>query len=115
MNIISNRKRLQLSAYRVQFVDMREPKPRTEQEETYVVDQDFLDAVGLVCGNVTDIIRNRYEKAGYRVGDITKESKKRTVYIDLNREWTTAAHADLMPSTVPDPATPTEEGGENNG
>lgn len=52
------RKQLVLTGYRVQFVDLREPKPRTPQEQIHVVDRQWLDAMGLVGRNVADHIKS---------------------------------------------------------
>lgn len=85
------KKELVLTGFKVQFVDLREPKPRTPQEEIYTVDREFLDALGLLHLEITDIIRSRYEKIGYKVFSVSKISPKRVVTLDLNRLFTEAA------------------------
>ena len=61
------RKQIVLTGYRVQFVDLREAKPRTPQETIHVVDHQWLDALGLLGQNITGNIRDQYERAGYKV------------------------------------------------
>ena len=50
------RKELVLSGFRVQYVDLREPKPRTPKALIHVADRQWLDAMGLVGRNVADHI-----------------------------------------------------------
>ena len=87
------KKELVLTGFKVQFVDLREPKPRTPQEEIYTVDREFLDALGLLHLEITDTIRSRYERLGYKVFSVAKISPKRVVTLDLNRLFTEAATA----------------------
>lgn len=81
------RRQLVLTGYRVQFVDLREPKPRTPQEQIHVVDRQWLDAMGLVGRNVADHIKSLYEKEGYRVFAIEPLKPKRVVDLDLFQLW----------------------------
>lgn len=81
------RKQLVLSGYRVQFVDLREPKPRTPREEIYTAERQWLDAMALTGQNVIANIRERYEKAGYKVFSVEAITPKRIAEIDLNRLW----------------------------
>lgn len=85
------KKELVLTGFKVQFVDLREPKPRTPQEEIYTVDREFLDALALLHLEITDTIRSRFEKLGYKVFSVSKISPKRVVTLDLNRLFTEAA------------------------
>ena len=85
------RKQLVLSGYRVQFVDLREPKPRTPREEICVADKQWLDAMALTGRNVLAGIRERYEMAGYKAYSVEAISPKRIVGIDLNQLWDQAA------------------------
>ena len=78
---------LVLTGYRVQFVDLREPKPRTPQEQIHVADRQWLDAMGLIGHNVADAIKNRYEKGGYKVFTVEPIKPKRVVDLDLCRLW----------------------------
>lgn len=84
-------KRIVLTGYRVQLVDLREPKPRTPQEELYTVDQQWCDAMGLLGLNVLDAIKSRYERGGYHVCSVEAIKPKRVVDVDLCKLWESAA------------------------
>lgn len=85
------KKELVLTGFEVQFVDIRELKPRTVHTEIYTVDKDFLEALGLLHLEITDTIRSRYERLGCKVFSVAKISPKRVVTLDLNRLFTEAA------------------------
>lgn len=87
------RKQLVLTGYRVQFVDLREPKPRTPQEEVHVADRQWLDAMGLIGQNVAEAIKKQYEKGGYRVFCVQPIKPKRVAEIDLCQLWEQTAPA----------------------
>ena len=84
------RKQLVLTGYRVQFVDLREPKPRTPREEIHVADRQWLDALGVIGKNATGIIREQYAKAGYEVFSVEQIKPKRTLWLDLCELWNEA-------------------------
>lgn len=84
------RKELVLSGFRVEYVDLREPKPRTPRELIHVVDKAWLDALGLLGQNITGNIRDQYERAGYRVFDVEPIKPKRAVALDLRYLWSKA-------------------------
>lgn len=84
------RKQLVLTGYRVQFVDLREPKPRTPQEQIHVADRQWLDAMGLIGHNVADAIKSQYEKGGYKVFSVQPIKPKRVVELDLCQLWNEA-------------------------
>lgn len=84
------RKQLVLVGYRVQFVDLREPKPRTHQEQIHVADRQWLDAMGLIGHNVADAIKSQYEKGGYKVFSVQPIKPKRVAEIDLRQLWNEA-------------------------
>lgn len=84
------RKQLVLTGYRVQFVDLREPKPRTPQEQLHVADRQWLDAMGLIGHNVADAIKSQYEKGGYKVFSVQPIKPKRVVELDLCQIWNEA-------------------------
>lgn len=77
-------KNIVITAYKVQFVDLREEKPRTPKEEIYTMDRDWLDAMGLLHVLPHDFIKARYEKAGYRVFSVEQIKPKQCVIVDLN-------------------------------
>ena len=84
------RKQLVLTGYRVQFVDLREPKPRTPQEEIHVADNQWLDAMGLTGQNVIANVQEQYERAGYKVFAVEPIKPKRVVAVDLKELWAQA-------------------------
>ena len=84
------RKKLILAGYRVQFVDLRAPKPRTPQEKIHVADRQWLDAMGLIGCNVADAIKSQYEKGGYKVFSVQPIKPKRVVEADLCQLWNEA-------------------------
>jgi len=82
-------KEIVITAYKVQYVDLREPKPRTPQEEIYTIDKDFADAAGLLHTDPREIIKARYENTGYMVFSVEKIKPKCVVKLDLNQLYTT--------------------------
>ena len=86
------RKQLVLTGYRVQYIDIREPKPRTPHEDIHVADSQWLDALSLVgYGGAADNIRQRYERAGYKVIAVEPIKPKRVAELDLCQLWAWAA------------------------
>ena len=84
------RKEIVLTGYRVQYIDLREPKPRTPKEEVHVMDRKWLDAMGLIGHNVADAIKSQYEKGGYKVFSVQPIKPKRVVELDLCQLWNEA-------------------------
>ena len=78
-------KKIVITAYKVQYVDLREEKPRTPKEEIYTIDKDWVDAMGLLHLDITDAIRTRYERAGYRAFSVEQIKPKCVVTLDLNQ------------------------------
>lgn len=81
------RKQLVLTGYRVQYIDLREPKPRTPREKIHVMDRQWLDALALTGQNVTGNIREQYERAGYKVFAVEPIKPKRVAEVDLCQLW----------------------------
>lgn len=84
------RKQIVLTGYRVQFVDIRELKPRTPKEDVYVADRQWLDVMNYLELNVSDVIKTRYEQRGYKVLGIEPIKPKRVVELDLCQLWESA-------------------------
>lgn len=84
------RKQLVLTGYQVQFVDLREPRPRAPQEQIHVADRQWLDAMGLIGHNVADAIKSQYEKGGYKVFSVQPIKPKRVIELDLCQLWNEA-------------------------
>ena len=101
------RKQLVLTGYRVQFVDLREPKPRTPQEEIHVADRQWLDAMGLIGLNVADAIKSQYEKGGYKVFSVQPIKPKRVAKVDLRQLW------ELVAPTATEGSSATTSDGED--
>lgn len=99
------RKDLVLTGYRVKFVDLREPKPRTPQERIYVADSQWLNALGLIGQNVIANIQEQYERAGYKVFCVEPIKPKRVAEIDLCQLWEQLAQL----TTEESPAAPDSE------
>lgn len=95
------RKNLVLTGYHVQYVDLREPKPRTPKELTHVVDSAWLEAVGLLGQSPIGNIAELYERAGYKVFAVQPIKPKRVVELDLCQLWAEAT------------ATTNQEGADN--
>lgn len=81
------RKDLVLSGFRVQYVDLREPKPRTPQELIHVADSQWVYAMGLTGQNILAHIQEQYERIGYKVFSVVPLKPKRVVELDLCRLW----------------------------
>lgn len=84
------RKEIVLTGYRVQYIDLREPKPRTPKEAVHVMDRQWLYALGLTGQNVTGNITKQYEQAGYKVFAVEPIKPKRRVELDLLQLWESA-------------------------
>ena len=81
------RKQLVLNGFRVQFVDIREPKPRTPQVLIHVADNQWLYAMGQTGQNVIANIQEQYELVGYKVFAVEPIKPKRVAEIDLCQLW----------------------------
>ena len=96
------RKQLILTGYRVQFVDLREPKPRTPQEQIHIADRQWLDAMALIGRNVADAIKSQYEQSGYKVFSMQPIKPKRVVELDLCQLWAATEEAPATNTTEED-------------
>lgn len=81
------RKELVLTGYRVQYIDLREPKPRTPHEEIHVMDRQWLDALALTGQTAAENIRQQYERAGYKVIAVEPVKPRRQAVVDLRQLW----------------------------
>lgn len=77
------RKQLVLTGYRVQYIDLREPKPRTPKEAVHVMDRQWLDALGLTGQSATGNIQDQYERGGFKVLSVEAIKPKRRVELEL--------------------------------
>ena len=81
------RKDLVLSGFRVQYVDLRQPKPRAPQELIHVADSQWVYAMGLTGQNILTHIQEQYERIGYKVFSVEPIKPKRVAKIDLCQLW----------------------------
>lgn len=84
------RKEIVLTGYRVQYIDLREPKPRIPRVEIHVTDSTWIDACGLLGVVPADRIRDWYKTGGYKVINIETIKPKRTILLDLLQLWEAA-------------------------
>lgn len=81
-------KNIVITAYKVQYVDLREEKPRTPRELTHAVDSAWLEAVGLLGQSPIKNITELYERIGYKVFSVERIMSKCVVTLDLNQLYT---------------------------
>ena len=79
-----------LIGYRIQFVDLRDPKPREVREDIFPLDTGTVAALNLTGQQVPEFIRRRYERGGFRVCSVDRCSAKRVAALDLRRLWNDA-------------------------
>lgn len=79
---MKNIKRMTVAGYTVEYVDLREPKPRKIYTETAAFDTDAIAAAHTLGVEFTGYIRQRYERAGYHVLTISKASR-RECFVDM--------------------------------
>ncbi len=84
---MNNTKKITLTGYLVKYVDLREPKPRTQYEVVNPIDRDALAALGLLGLDVSEYITARYTRGGYHVISVERLTPKRTAIIDLQQLW----------------------------
>lgn len=89
-------KQVTMTGYRVQFVDLREPKPRQVREDVCVLDAAQLDALGLLGQNPVAEIEHRYQRDGYHVVNVEKIGK-RVAVLDLVQIWDSANRQEVAP------------------
>lgn len=80
-------KKITLTGYTVKYADLREPKPRTINEQVYTLDKDGVEALSIMGLNVADFITAQYERGGYHVISVERISARRTVAVDLHQLW----------------------------
>lgn len=85
------RKEIVLTGYRVQYVDLREPRHlRKVCEEVYPIDKPGLESLNMMGVNVLDFIESRYSRAGYHVVGVERITPKRSATLDLRDLWAAA-------------------------
>ena len=71
-----------LAGYAVEYVDLRDPKPRERRTETAVFTVEEINAAQLLGLEFTDVIKRRYQMGGYHVLSIGK-APRRAVAVNL--------------------------------
>lgn len=94
------RKQIVLTGYRVQYIDLREPKPRTPREKIHVMDRQWLDALALTGQTASGNIQQQYERAGYKVFAVEPIKPKRVAEVDLCQLWEQAAPPAIEPAQI---------------
>ena len=94
------RKEIVLTGYRVQYIDLREPKPRTPQEQIHVADRQWLDALAITGQIAAENIRQQYERGGFKVISVEVIKPKRRVELDLYYLWEAAEPPATLDSEV---------------
>ena len=84
-------KQISMTGYLVRHVDLREAKPRSVNEDVYVMEKGALSALSLLGLSVTEFIAARYERGGYHVIGVERIQQKRTAEINLLKVWQCAA------------------------
>lgn len=79
MNFIDE---LILTGYKVEYVDLREPKPRQHYTTIAVYNSDTVKAVNKLGIAMQDYVINQFNKGGYYILNIEKEHKQ-VVNIDI--------------------------------
>lgn len=74
--------RIVISAYTVEFVDLRESKPRRIQTETVTYNEKALAGLDAMGVDRINYIESCYAQEGYKVLSINK-APRRVVYVDI--------------------------------
>lgn len=79
-------KNINLTAYTVEYIDQREPKPRTVHTQTVVLDGGKISALNRLDMNPGGYIFREFERSGYTVASIHK-GETITAHVDLADLW----------------------------
>lgn len=85
-------KTINLTAYVVEYIDQREPKPRTVHSQTVVLDGGKISALTLLDMRPAGWIIQQFERDGYTVASIHK-GETITAHVDLADLWQQTAQA----------------------
>lgn len=88
-------KTINLTAYKVDYIDQRDPKPRTVHTQTVVLDGGKISALNRLDIRPAGYIIQQFERSGFTVSAIHK-GETITACVDLAELWQqTAAAAEL--------------------
>ena len=79
-------KTINLTAYVVEYIDQREPKPRTVHTQTVVLDGGKVSALARLDMRPAGWITQQFERDGYTVASIHK-GETITAHVDLADLW----------------------------
>lgn len=85
-------KTINLTAYVVEYIDQREPKPRTVYTQTVVLDGGKISALARLDMRPAGWITQQFERDGYTVASIHK-GETITAHVDLADLWQQTAQA----------------------
>ena len=80
------RKTINLTAYEVEYIDLRQEKPRTVQQETVVLDGGRISALNRLDMRPAGYIIQQFERSGYAVTNIRK-GESIAAPVDLAELW----------------------------
>ena len=80
-------KSITLTGYAVQYVDLREPKPRQIQAEIFPIDEDFKKAAALLGLDLPDVIRQKYAARGFYCTAVERIPGKKIAAVNLRELW----------------------------
>lgn len=80
-------KSITLTGFAIQYVDLREPKPRQIQTEVFPIDEDFKKAVALLGLDLPDVIRQKYAARGFHCTAVERIPGKRLAAVNLQELW----------------------------
>lgn len=79
-------KNINLTAYTVEYIDQREPKPRTVHTQTVVLDGGKISALARLDMRPAGWITQQFERDGYTVASIHK-GETIAAHVDLADLW----------------------------
>ena len=79
-------KTITLTAYEVEYIDQRQPKPRTVHRETVVIDDGKLSALERLGLRPAGYLAQQFERSGYTVATI-RRGETINAHVDLAELW----------------------------
>ncbi len=79
-------KTITLTAYEVEYIDQRQPKPRTVHRETVVLDGGKLSALERLEMRPAGYLAQQFERSGYTVATI-RRGETINAHVDLAELW----------------------------
>lgn len=79
-------KNITLTAYEVEYIDQRQPKPRTVHRETIVLDGGKLSALERLGMRPAGYLAQQFERSGYTLATI-RRGETINAHVDLTELW----------------------------